>query len=44
MLLAPFDRVERITVHRRPGSSPGVPQVESFAPKDLPLYGPDTRR
>lgn len=44
MLLAPFDRVERITVHRRPGSSPGVPQVESFAPKDLPLFGPDTRR
>jgi len=44
MLLAPFDRVERITVHRRPGSSPGVPRVESFAPEDLPLSGPDMRR
>jgi hypothetical protein len=40
MLLAPFDQVERITVHRRPGSSPGVPQVESFAPEDLPNLGP----
>jgi hypothetical protein len=37
-VLAPFDKVEALTVHRRPGADPGAPLQTTYTPEELPGY------
>jgi hypothetical protein len=43
-VLAPFDEVESLTVHRRPGADPGAPLRTTYTPEELPGYQADLRR
>ncbi|HSE72678.1 MAG TPA: hypothetical protein VLA97_18055 [Nocardioidaceae bacterium] len=40
VLLAPFDQVEALTVHRAAGSEPGAGGARNFVPENLPGYDP----
>ncbi|HSE08636.1 MAG TPA: hypothetical protein VLB29_08210 [Nocardioidaceae bacterium] len=43
-VLAPFDRVESLTVVRRPGADPGAPRRTTYTPEELPGYRPALHR
>jgi hypothetical protein len=43
-VLAPFDKVESLTVHRRPGADPGAPLQTTYTPVELPGYRADLHR
>lgn len=43
-VLAPFDRVESLTVHRRPGADPDAPPQTTYTPEELPGYRADLHR